>query len=186
VSNVRRWRQLAVCVVRDATGDSQRRPHRPALISQSASWPLPAVRCGSRMIISKPCSARRQRCQPIGPSSIAFPAPAHNLAADFKLKGLRSVFRARVPLRAWVGAAFDLIRLGRRQIVFAVGAEELQQVQHPAFATFARSGPKPIPGQPLRFRCEARRFVGTGGARSCLFLKSLNTPTPGRSHLRRK
>jgi len=71
----------------------------PALISQSG---LMAASGGSMWLAHdnlQPCSRARQRCQPMGIIN-SIPGSLHiNLAADFKIKGLRSVFRARVPLR---------------------------------------------------------------------------------------
>lgn len=107
-----------------------------------------------------------KRCQPMGiinsiPGSLYI-----NLAALFKIKGATLGFSSACTSSAHaVGAAFDLIRLGRQQIVFAAGAEDCNKTSILPFASVRALTVQTDPERsPCAFDVKRDGFAGTGGA----------------------
>ena len=116
-----------------------------------------------------------KRCQPMSIIN-SIPGSLHiNLAALFKIKGPTLGFSSACSSSAHaVGAAFDLIRLGRQQIVFAVGAEDCNKVSILPFASVrALSVQTDSCLTPCAFDIKRDGFVGTGGA-AVLVLEELD------------
>ena len=107
-----------------------------------------------------------KRCQPMGIIN-SIPGSLHiNLAANFKIKGPTLGFSSACSSSAHaVGAAFDLIRLGRQKIVFAVGAEDCNKISILPFASVRALSVQTDPNlSPCAFDLKRDGFVGTGGA----------------------
>jgi 3-oxoacyl-[acyl-carrier-protein] synthase-1 len=106
-----------------------------------------------------------KRCQPM---SIINSIPGSlyiNLAALFKIKGATLGFSSACSSSAHaIGAAFDLIRLGRQEMVFAVGAEDCNAVSILPFASVRALSVQTDPNvSPCAFDMKRDGFVGTGG-----------------------
>ncbi|HWF19244.1 MAG TPA: beta-ketoacyl-[acyl-carrier-protein] synthase family protein, partial [Verrucomicrobiae bacterium] len=106
------------------------------------------------------------RCQPMGiinsiPGSLYI-----NLAALFKIKGATLGFSSACSSSAHaIGAAFDLIRLGRQQVVFAVGAEDCNKISILPFASVRALTVQTDPERsPCAFDIKRDGFAATGGA----------------------
>lgn len=107
-----------------------------------------------------------QRCPPMSIIN-SIPGSLHiNLTALFKIKGAALGFSSACSSSAHaVGAAFDLIRLGRQKIVFAVGAEDCNQFNLLPFASVRALSVQTDPQiSPCAFDVKRDGFVGTGGA----------------------
>jgi 3-oxoacyl-[acyl-carrier-protein] synthase-1 len=107
-----------------------------------------------------------QRCPPMGiingiPGSLNI-----NLGTLFRIKGASLGFSSACSSSAHaVGAAFDLIRLGRQQIAFAVGAEDCNKFNILPFAAVRALSVQTDPAlSPCAFDLKRDGFVGTGGA----------------------
>jgi 3-oxoacyl-[acyl-carrier-protein] synthase I len=105
------------------------------------------------------------RCQPMGiinsiPGSLYI-----NLAALFKIKGATLGFSSACSSSAHaIGAAFDLIRLGRQQLVFAVGAEDCNKISILPFASVRALTVQTDPERsPCAFDVKRDGFAATGG-----------------------
>ena len=106
------------------------------------------------------------RCQPMGiinsiPSSLYI-----NLVTCFKIKGGSVGFSSACSSSAHaLGAACDLIRLGRQDIVFVVGAEDCNKFNILPFAAIRALSLQTDPAKtPCAFDVKRDGFVGTGGA----------------------
>ncbi|MDB6020593.1 MAG: fabB [Pedosphaera sp.] len=107
-----------------------------------------------------------KRCQPM---SIINSIPGSlyiNLAALFKIKGATLGFSSACSSSAHaIGAAVDLIRMGRQQIVFAIGAEDCNLMTILPFASIRALSVQTDPNlSPCAFDIKRDGFVGTGGA----------------------
>src|SRR5579884_293653 len=105
------------------------------------------------------------RCQPMGiinsiPGSLYI-----NLAALFKIKGATLGFSSACSSSAHaIGAAVDLIRLGRQRLVFAVGAEDCNKISILPFASVRALTVQTDPERsPCAFDRKRDGFAGTGG-----------------------
>jgi|SRR5579859_5199627 len=114
------------------------------------------------------------RCQPMGiinsiPGSLYI-----NLVTCFKIKGGSSGFSSACSSSAHaLGAACDLIRLGRQDVVFVVGAEDCNKFSILPFASIRALSLQTDPAKtPCAFDIKRDGFVGTGGA-TVLVLESL-------------
>jgi 3-oxoacyl-[acyl-carrier-protein] synthase-1 len=89
-----------------------------------------------------------------------------NLAALFQIKGATLGFSSACSSSAHaVGAGFDLIRQGRQDIVFAVGAEDCNKFNILPFASVRALSVQTDPEvSPCAFDVKRDGFVGTGGA----------------------
>jgi 3-oxoacyl-[acyl-carrier-protein] synthase-1 len=106
------------------------------------------------------------RCPPMGivnsiPGSLYI-----NLASLFQIKGATLGFSSACSSSTHaVGAAFDLIRQGRQDIVFAVGAEDCNKFNILPFASVRALSVQTDPEvSPCAFDVKRDGFVGTGGA----------------------
>jgi 3-oxoacyl-[acyl-carrier-protein] synthase-1 len=106
-----------------------------------------------------------KRCQPMGiinsiPGSLYI-----NLTALFKIKGATLGFSSACSSSAHaIGAAFDLIRLGRQQLVFAVGAEDCNKISILPFASVRALTVQTDPERsPCAFDVKRDGFAATGG-----------------------
>jgi 3-oxoacyl-[acyl-carrier-protein] synthase-1 len=106
------------------------------------------------------------RCPPMGiingiPGSLYI-----NLAALFKIKGATLGFSSACSSSGHaIGAGFDLIRTGRQDIVFAVGAEDCNKFSILPFAGVRALSVQTDPNvSPCAFDVKRDGFVGTGGA----------------------
>jgi 3-oxoacyl-[acyl-carrier-protein] synthase-1 len=106
------------------------------------------------------------RCQPMGiinsiPGSLYI-----NLVTCFKIKGGSLGFSSACSSSAHaLGAACDLIRLGRQDIVFVVGAEDCNKFSILPFAGIRALSLQTDPEKtPCAFDVKRDGFVGTGGA----------------------
>ena len=106
------------------------------------------------------------RCQPMGiinsiPGSLYI-----NLVSCFKIKGGSVGFSSACSSSAHaLGAACDLIRLGRQDIVFVVGAEDCNKISILPFAGIRALSIQTDPEKtPCAFDVKRDGFVGTGGA----------------------
>jgi 3-oxoacyl-[acyl-carrier-protein] synthase-1 len=116
-----------------------------------------------------------QRCPPMGIIN-SIPGSLHiNLAALHKIKGPTLGFSSACSSSAHaIGAAFDLIRLGRQQIVFAIGAEDCNKFNLLPFAGIRALSVATDPAvSPCAFDVKRDGFVGTGGA-AVLVLEELD------------
>lgn len=106
------------------------------------------------------------RCQPMGIIN-AIPGSLYiNLVSCFKIKGGSLGFSSACSSSAHaLGAACDLIRLGRQDIVFVVGAEDCNKFSILPFAGIRALSVQTDPGiTPCAFDVKRDGFVGTGGA----------------------
>ena len=115
------------------------------------------------------------RCQPMGiingiPGSLYI-----NLVSCFKIKGGSLGFSSACSSSSHaIGAACDLIRLGRQDTVFAVGAEDCNKFSILPFAGIRALSLQTDPAKsPCAFDVKRDGFVGTGGA-TVLVLEELN------------
>jgi 3-oxoacyl-[acyl-carrier-protein] synthase-1 len=106
------------------------------------------------------------RCQPMGiinsiPGSLYI-----NLVTCFKIKGGSLGFSSACSSSAHaLGAACDLIRLGRQDTVFVVGAEDCNKFNILPFAGIRALSTRTDPAKtPSAFDVKRDGFVGTGGA----------------------
>ena len=106
------------------------------------------------------------RCQPMGiinsiPGSLYI-----NLVSCFKIKGGSVGFSSACSSSAHaLGAACDLIRLGRQDTVFVVGAEDCNKISILPFAGIRALSIQTDPEKtPCAFDIKRDGFVGTGGA----------------------
>lgn len=106
------------------------------------------------------------RCQPMGiingiPGSLYI-----NLVSCFKIKGGSLGFSSACSSSAHaLGVACDLIRLGRQDIVFVVGAEDCNRFNILPFAGIRALSVQTDPRKtPCAFDVKRDGFVGTGGA----------------------
>jgi 3-oxoacyl-[acyl-carrier-protein] synthase I len=106
------------------------------------------------------------RCQPMGiingiPGSLYI-----NLVTCFKIKGGALGFSSACSSSAHaLGAACDLIRLGRQDVVFVVGAEDCNKFNILPFAAIRALSLQTDPQKtPCAFDAKRDGFVGTGGA----------------------
>jgi 3-oxoacyl-[acyl-carrier-protein] synthase-1 len=106
------------------------------------------------------------RCQPMGiinsiPGSLYI-----NLVTSFKIKGGSLGFSSACSSSAHaLGTACDLIRLGRQDIVFVVGAEDCNKFNILPFAGIRALSLQTDPEKtPCAFDVRRDGFVGTGGA----------------------
>ena len=106
------------------------------------------------------------RCQPMGiinsiPGSLYI-----NLVTSFKIKGGSLGFSSACSSSAHaLGAACDLIRLGRQDTVFVVGAEDCNKFSILPFAGIRALSLQTDPEKtPCAFDAKRDGFVGTGGA----------------------
>ena len=106
------------------------------------------------------------RCQPMGiingiPGSLYI-----NLVSCFKIKGGSLGFSSACSSSAHaLGAACDLIRLGRQDAVFVVGAEDCNKFNILPFASIRALSHQTDPQKtPCAFDVKRDGFVGTGGA----------------------
>jgi 3-oxoacyl-[acyl-carrier-protein] synthase-1 len=107
-----------------------------------------------------------KRCQPMGiinsiPGSLYI-----NLSALFKIKGATLGFSSACSSSAHaIGTGFDLIRLGRQKMVFAVGAEDCNKSSILPFASVRALTAQTNPElSPCAFDVKRDGFAGTGGA----------------------
>ena len=106
------------------------------------------------------------RCPPMGVVN-SIPGSLYiNLAALFKIKGATLGFSSACSSSAHaIGAAIDLIRSGRQEIVFAVGAEDCNKFSILPFAAARALSEQTDPNlSPCAFDRKRDGFVGTGGA----------------------
>ncbi len=115
------------------------------------------------------------RCQPMGiinsiPGSLYI-----NLVTCFKIKGGSLGFSSACSSSAHaLGAACDLIRLGRQDTVFVVGAEDCNKFNILPFAGIRALSTRTDPAKtPAAFDLKRDGFVGTGGA-AVLVLEELD------------
>jgi 3-oxoacyl-[acyl-carrier-protein] synthase-1 len=106
------------------------------------------------------------RCPPMGivnsiPGSLYI-----NLASLFQIKGATLGFSSACSSSTHaVGAGFDLIRQGRQDVVFAVGAEDCNKFNILPFASVRALSVQTDPEvSPCAFDVKRDGFVGTGGA----------------------
>ncbi len=106
-----------------------------------------------------------KRCQPMGivnsiPGSLYI-----NLGALFKIRGAALGFSSACSSSTHaIGTGFDLIRLGRQQIIFAVGAEDCNKFNILPFASVRALSVQTDPKlSPCAFDIKRDGFVGTGG-----------------------
>ncbi len=114
------------------------------------------------------------RCPPMGiingiPGSLYI-----NLVPAFKIKGAALGFSSACASSAHaLGTALDLVRLGRQDVVFVVGAEDCNKFSILPFATLRALSPQTDPAlAPRAFDAHRDGFVGTGGA-AVLVVESL-------------
>jgi len=106
------------------------------------------------------------RCQPMGIIN-AIPGSLYiNLVTCFKIKGGSLGFSSACSSSAHaLGAACDLIRLGRQDVVFVVGAEDCNRFSILPFAGIRALSVQTDPDKaPCAFDVNRDGFVGTGGA----------------------
>jgi 3-oxoacyl-[acyl-carrier-protein] synthase-1 len=106
------------------------------------------------------------RCQPMGIIN-AIPGSLYiNLVTCFKIKGASLGFSSACSSSAHaLGAACDLIRLGRQDTVFVVGAEDCNKFSILPFAGIRALSLQTDPQKtPCAFDINRDGFVGTGGA----------------------
>jgi len=106
------------------------------------------------------------RCQPMGIIN-AIPGSLYiNLVTCFKIKGASLGFSSACSSSAHaLGAACDLIRLGRQDTVFVVGAEDCNKFSILPFAGIRALSLQTDPQKtPCAFDVNRDGFVGTGGA----------------------
>ena len=106
------------------------------------------------------------RCQPMGVIN-AIPGSLYiNLVTCFKIKGGSLGFSSACSSSAHaLGTACDLIRLGRQDTVFVVGAEDCNKFSILPFAGIRALSIQTDPGiTPCAFDVKRDGFVGTGGA----------------------
>src|ERR1043166_4221123 len=114
------------------------------------------------------------RCQPMSVVN-SIPGSLHiNLAACHRIKGSTLGFSSACSSSAHAfGAAYDLIRTGRQDLVFVVGAEDCNKHNILPFATVRALSVQTDPTKtPCVFDVKRDGFVGTGGA-TVLVLESL-------------
>jgi 3-oxoacyl-[acyl-carrier-protein] synthase-1 len=106
------------------------------------------------------------RCQPMGiinsiPGSLYI-----NLVTSFKIKGGSAGFSSACSSSSHaLGVACDLIRLGRQDVVFVVGAEDCNKFSILPFAGIRALSLQTDPEKtPCAFDVKRDGFVGTGGA----------------------
>jgi 3-oxoacyl-[acyl-carrier-protein] synthase I len=106
------------------------------------------------------------RCPPMGivngiPGSLYI-----NLASLFQIKGATLGFSSACSSSTHaIGAGFDLIRQGRQDVVFAVGAEDCNKFNILPFASVRALSVQTDPNvSPCAFDVKRDGFVGTGGA----------------------
>ncbi|MBS0658435.1 MAG: beta-ketoacyl-[acyl-carrier-protein] synthase family protein [Verrucomicrobia bacterium] len=114
------------------------------------------------------------RCPPMGiingiPGSLYI-----NLVPTFKIRGAALGFSSACASSSHaLGAAFDLIRLGRQDIVFVIGAEDCNRFSILPFAAIRALSPQTDPAlAPRAFDAKRDGFVGTGGS-TVLVVESL-------------
>lgn len=106
------------------------------------------------------------RCHPLGlPASIAGTLN-FNLVAHFRIQGASGGFVSACASSAHAfGSAVDLIRLGRQDVVFVVGAEDCDRFSIEPFASCRALTPGTDPTvTPCAFDVKRDGFAGTGGA----------------------
>ena len=106
------------------------------------------------------------RCQPMGIVN-AIPGSLYiNLVTCFRIKGGSLGFSSACSSSAHaLGAACDLIRLGRQDVVFVVGAEDCNKFSILPFAGIRALSIQTDPEKtPCAFDAKRDGFVGTGGA----------------------
>lgn len=165
----------AWCAMQQAIADAQL---TPGLISQPGTG-LMSASGGSAWLthahLQTMLTRGVKRCPPM---SIINSIPGSlyiNLAALFKIKGATLGFSSACSSSTHaVGAAFDLIRLGRQQIVFAVGAEDCNKCSILPFASARALSVQTDPNlSPCAFDVKRDGFVGTGGS-AVLVLEELD------------
>lgn len=107
-----------------------------------------------------------QRCPPMSVVN-SIPGSLYiNLAALLKIKGATLGFSSACSSSTHaIGAAFDLIRLGRQKTVFAVGAEDCNKFSILPFASVRALTVQTDPRvSPCAFDRKRDGFAGTGGA----------------------
>lgn len=157
---------FAYCAMRQAISDARL---SPSLISNERTG-LMSASGGSMWLaydnLHTMVTRGIHRCQPMGIVNSIPGALYTNLAACFRIRGSTLGFASACSSSAHAfGAAMDLIRLDRQDIVFVVGAEDCNK--H-AILPFAGIRALSVQTDPDRTPCPFDRnrdgFVGTGGA----------------------
>jgi 3-oxoacyl-[acyl-carrier-protein] synthase-1 len=144
-----------------------------ALPSNLVSHPRTGLFCssaGSSRLIHAALETLIERgVQRLLPGSVvsAIPNSLHaNLVARFAIKGSSLLFSSACASSAHaLGVALDEIRLGRQNVVFAVGAEDCELCTFLPFAALRALSPQTDPDRaPCPFDASRDGFVATGGA----------------------
>jgi 3-oxoacyl-[acyl-carrier-protein] synthase-1 len=144
-----------------------------ALPSDLVSHPSTGLFCSSagssRLIHAALATLIDRGVQRMLPGSVvaAIPNSLHaNLVARFAIKGSSLLFSSACSSSAHaLGAALDEIRLGRQNIIFAVGAEDCDLCAFLPFAALRALSPQTDPERaPCPFDVARDGFVATGGA----------------------
>jgi 3-oxoacyl-[acyl-carrier-protein] synthase I len=156
----------AYCAMTQAIADAKLAPDlvsngRTGMMSASGGS-LWLAHANLQMMVTRGVS----RCPPMGivnsiPGSLYI-----NLASLFQIKGATLGFSSACSSSAHaIGAGFDLIRQGRQDIVFAVGAEDCNKFSILPFASVRALSVQTDPSvSPCAFDLKRDGFVGTGGA----------------------
>ncbi len=107
-----------------------------------------------------------QRCHPLGVASSIAGTLNFNLTAHFGIQGASGGFASACASSAHAfGAALDLIRLGRQDVMFVVGAEDGDPYSILPFASCRALTRATDPAtSPCAFDTKRDGFAGTGGA----------------------
>ena len=157
---------FAYCAMKQAIADAQLAPElvsgsRTGMMSASGGS-LWLAHANLQTMVTRGVS----RCPPMGivnsiPGSLYI-----NLASIFQIKGATLGFSSACSSSAHAaGAGFDLIRQGRQDIVFVVGAEDCNKFNILPFASVRALSVQTDPNiSPCAFDVKRDGFVGTGGA----------------------